>query len=136
MVRPKYNSEIGEFLGLYETVGFLVVRGDAGDIFLNCGFDKEKSKVLYSQYRRKIPNASCGNMFNRHRMIESGELDSDISQLHVLLPSVTDKFEEINQYLKNISIAPIDIKQNQLNVWAQNGAFNPAKLDLYEDKKK
>ena len=66
MVRPKYNSETGEFLGLYETVGLLVVRGDAEEIFLNYGFDKEKSKVLYSHYRRKIPNAFCGTMFNRH----------------------------------------------------------------------
>ena len=27
MIRPKYNAETGEFLGLYETVGFMVVRG-------------------------------------------------------------------------------------------------------------
>ena len=26
MIRPKYNAETGEFLGLYETVGFMVVR--------------------------------------------------------------------------------------------------------------
>ena len=40
MVRPKYSSETGEFLGLCETVGFLVVRGDAEEIFLNYEFDK------------------------------------------------------------------------------------------------
>ena len=41
MVRPKYNVEAGEFLGLYKTVGFLLVRGNAEEIFLNYGFDKE-----------------------------------------------------------------------------------------------
>ena len=29
MVRPKYNSETGDFLGLYETIGYMVVRGYA-----------------------------------------------------------------------------------------------------------
>ena len=113
MIRPKYNSETGEFLGLYETVGFLVVRDDAEEIFLNYGFDKEKSKVLYSHYKRKIPSAFCGTVFNLHRtMIESGGLDLDFSQLLFFLPSVTDRPEEINQYLKNVSITPINIKQN------------------------
>ena len=28
--------------------------------------------------------------------------------------------EGINQYLRNISISPIDIKQEQWNVWAEN----------------
>ena len=87
MFRPKYNSETGGFLGLYETVGFMLVRGDAKEIFLNFGFDKEKSKVLYSHYRRKIPNTFCGTMFNHHKtMIGSEELDSDFSQLYILYP--------------------------------------------------
>ena len=78
MFKPKYNSETEEFLGLCETVGLMVVRGDSEEIFLNYGFDKEKLKVLYSHYRRKIPNVFCGTMFNRYRtIIESGELDPD-----------------------------------------------------------
>ena len=32
-------------------------------------------------------------------------------------------------------MAPIDIKQNQLNVSAQNGVSNPAKLDRYGQEK-
>ena len=83
MVRPNYNSKTGEFLGLYEAVGFLVVNGDAEEIFLNYDFDKEKSKALYSHYTRKIPNTFRGTKFNRQRtMIESGELDSEFSQLY------------------------------------------------------
>ena len=53
---PRYNKDTGEFLGLYETIGLLVVRGDAEEIFFNYSYDKEKSKVLYSNYRRKISN--------------------------------------------------------------------------------
>ena len=84
-IRPKYNIETGGFLGLYETIGFTVIRGDAEVVFFKYGFDKENSKVLYSHYRRRTPNAFCGTMFNhvhRHRVaVESGELESDRSCL-------------------------------------------------------
>ena len=50
IVRPKCNPETGEFLGLYETVGFMVVRGSPEEVFFNYGYDKDKSKVLYSHY--------------------------------------------------------------------------------------
>ena len=26
MIRPKYNAETGEFLGVYETVGFMILK--------------------------------------------------------------------------------------------------------------
>lgn len=54
MVRPKYNPDTGEFLGLYETVGIIVVRGSPKELFFNYGYDRKKSKVLYSHYRRRI----------------------------------------------------------------------------------
>ena len=46
-----------------------------------------------------------------------------------------DRSDGINQNLKNLSITPINIKQNQLNVWSQGGLFNPAKLDPYGQEK-
>ena len=77
LVRPRYNSESENFLGLYETVGFFIVRGDPDEVFFNDGFDKQNSKVLYSHYKRRILNAFSGAIFNRHRsMLESGELES------------------------------------------------------------
>ena len=80
MVLPCYDSETGEFGGLYETVGFLVVRGSPEKVFLNYGYDKEKSKVLYSHYRRKIPNSFSGTIFDCHRtMIEIGEIEGEMS---------------------------------------------------------
>ena len=64
----------GEILGLYETNGFISVRGDSDELFFNYGFDKEKSKTLYSHYKRRMPNLFAETMFNRHRqMVESGE---------------------------------------------------------------
>ena len=125
---PRYHKDTGEFLGLYETVGLLGVRGDAEEIFLNYEYDKEKSKVLYLNYRRKTPNSFCGNIFNRQRSV----IECEETSLYFFLPTITDRSEMVNQYLNNISISPLDIKQEQLNAWAGNVMFNPQKLD-YED---
>ena len=56
-----------------ETAEYLVVRGDSEEIFFSYRFGKEKSKILYSHYRRRISNAFCRTIFNRHHsMIKIG----------------------------------------------------------------
>ena len=75
MIRPKYNADTGEFLGLYETVGFMVVEGSPDEVFFNYGYNRDKSKVLHSHYGRRIPNSFSGIIFNCHRTIETGEID-------------------------------------------------------------
>ena len=131
-LRPRYNPETGEFLGIYETISFLVARGDPFEIFLNYGFDLEKSKILYSTFRKKIPTSYCGTMFNRHKqMIESGEVNMKMPQLFSYLPSITDRSADINQYLKNVSISPFDVTKKQLDIWTGSGQeFIPSKLDM------
>ena len=47
MIRPCYDSETGHFKGLYETIGYVVVRGSPEEVFFNYGYDCEKSKILY-----------------------------------------------------------------------------------------
>ena len=47
----------GEFLGLYETVGHLFSSEEV--FFFYYGYDKKKSKILHSHYRRRILNASA-----------------------------------------------------------------------------
>ena len=69
-------------------------------------------------------------------MVESGELESDFIHLYFFLPSITDWSEEINQYLKNDSVTPIDIKQIQLDTWAGDIQFDPSKLDTFSLDKK
>ena len=83
MVRFKYNPEASEFLGLYETVGFMVVRGPGEEVFFNYGYDKENSKMLYAHYRRRIPNSFSGAIFNRHCIvIESGKAHAEFSNIY------------------------------------------------------
>ena len=119
MVRPRYKPETGEFLCYYETIGYLVVRGSPEEVFFNYGFDKEKSKILYSTYCKRMSSSFSRTAFNRHKsMIESEEVEGDFSNIYFFLPAITDRSEDINQYLNNVSISPINITQSQLNDWA------------------
>ena len=40
---PRYDANTGKFLGLYEILGFLVVRGDPFEVFLSYRYDTVKS---------------------------------------------------------------------------------------------
>ena len=64
-------------------------------------------------------------------MIESGKVDSELSNIYFFLPYITDKNEDKNKFLKNVSISPIDITQQQFNKWA-GVEFNSTKLDFFE----
>ena len=87
-------------------------------------------KILYSHYRRRIPNSFSGTIFNCHRaMIESGEVEADFSNIYFFLPSITNRSEDINQYLL-VSISTVNITEFQLNNWAGT-KFHPSKLDLF-----
>ena len=97
MARPCCDPMTGELLGLYDTIGFLVVRGDDEEHILNYGYDETKSKLPCSFYKRRIPNAFGRKMFSRHRvMYESGEMKTDFSKVFFFLPSITYQSEEIN----------------------------------------
>ena len=63
-------------------------------------------------------------------MIEAGEIDSESSNIYFFLPSITDRSEDTNKYLKNVSTSPIDITQKQFDD-STGCSFNPAKLDLF-----
>ena len=135
--RPTHNTVAGKFLGVYGIFGLFVVCGEPDEIFLNYGYDEEKSKILYSSYRRKIPNSFCGTILNRHRtLIECGETDLNTSKLYFFLPSITDRSECVDKYMNNVSISPLDIKQEQLNCWAENVTFNTQKLDFFMLKRR
>ena len=95
-------------------MGYLVVRGSPEEVFFNYGFYREKSKGLHSHYRRRNSNSFSGTMFNGHcTIIEIGEVEGDSSKIYFLLPAITGRLEEINQYLNNVSISRLDLSQKQ-----------------------
>lgn len=95
---------------------FMVVRGFPEEVFFNYGYNKDKFEVLYSHYRRRIPNSFSKTILNRHRvMIESVEVDAEFSSIYFFLPSITDRNKDITKYLKNVSVSPTDTTQQQFN---------------------
>ena len=46
LIRPRYDPETGNFLRLYETVGFIIVRGDSDKGF-STTVSKNKSQVFH-----------------------------------------------------------------------------------------
>ena len=68
-------------------------------------------------------------------MIKSNELEIDFSTLYYFLPSVNDRSEEINQYLKNVTISCVDIEKEEFDKWTSQ-EFDPSQLDLYGNQNK
>ena len=129
--RPCYDPVAGNVLGLYETTGFIVVRGDPKEHFLDYGYCKQNSKILHSHHKNKIPCSFSSTFFNRHKLqFESGTLQTTSSNACYLLPSTTDRSEEINRYfLGSLNLCPIDIPKNVFET-KKNVNFGPSKLDF------
>ena len=101
---PRYDVNIGWFLGLYETIRYLVLRGDYDKHFLNYGYCEENSKILYFSYKCKVSNSFAGTLFNRHHLLfETGRLQTEFSNLYYFLPYIADRSESINQHMLRIS---------------------------------
>ena len=52
----KYEFSTGQFLGLHETVGLIVVIGEGNEVFFSYGYDKVNLKLLRSYQKRRLPN--------------------------------------------------------------------------------
>ena len=127
--RPKYDRDTGKFLGLYETVGFLVVPGDLPEVFLSYGCDTEKSKVSYSNFKHKILSSFSGTLFNSHIKLIEKSNELEMSQLFFFLPAITDRKESLNQYLENVNITPVDVDKKKLDTLCGK-PFDPSRLDF------
>ena len=128
MFRPCYNTVAGHFQGLYETLGYIMVRGDEDEHFLDYGFSKQNSKILHSYHKKHMPNNFSGIFFNRHRIqYESGTLNTNFSQIYYFLPSITDRVEEINRNMGSVNLLPIEINEDTFEV--DGMPFDPSKLD-------
>ena len=73
LYRPKHDEMTGAFLGLYGTLGYIMVRGDPQEHFLHYGFCKKNSKIFHSHHKKRKPSSVSGTFFNRYRIqYESG----------------------------------------------------------------
>ena len=109
LFHPRYDPITSTFLGLYETLGYILVRDDADEHFLDCGYSKKDFKILHSLHKKYVPNSFSGTFFNRHRLqYESGALQTDFSEIVYFFLSITDRVEEINHHLGSVNLYLID----------------------------
>ena len=132
-----YDIESGQFKGIREQMAFIVLRVDVEETFLSYGFDKLKSKLLYSFSKQQIPNAFVSVAFKKHfEQIMSGERNES-SSLFYFLPSVSDRKEEINQHKNNVSLSPVDITVDFIESFSvEKISFKPDLLDSSDEKER
>ena len=133
-----YEIESGQFKGIREQLAFIVLRGDPDETFLSYGYDKIKSKLLYSYSKQQIPNAFVSVAFKKHfEQIMSNDRD-ETSSLFYFLPSVSDRKEEINQHKNNVSLSPVDITVDFIESFSvgEKVSFRPDLLDSSDEKER
>ena len=127
-----YDLQTGKFIGLRCEVAFIVLRGDERELLLSYGFDTEKSSVLYSSSKQKIPDAFISTSFKKHyseNMNERREKE-DFSTLFYYLPFITDRKEDINQRRNNVNLSPVDCSISFIKSFSKNKEkFNPSLLN-------
>ena len=133
-----YDVETGNFKGIREQLAFIVLRGDSDETFLSYGFDKIKSKLLYSFSKQQIPDAFVSVAFKKHFDEIMNEKRSDSSSLcFYFLPSVSDRKEEINQHKNNVALYPIDITLDFIESFsAEKVSFRPDLLNSSDEKER
>ena len=133
-----YDLESGDFKGICEQIAFIVLRGDVDETFLSYGFNKIKSKLLYSFSKQQIPNAFVSVAFKKHFDEIMNENKSEIkSSLFYFLPSVSDRKEAINQHKNNVSLSPVDVTLEFIESFSTEGAFfRPDLLNSCNEEKR
>ena len=118
------------FQGLYETLGYIMVRGDPQDHFLDYEYSKQNSKILHSHYKKRILSSFGGTFFNRHRIqFESSAFQTTFSNVCYFLTSTTDRIKDINKHMGSVYLSPIDIPKNAFEVQS-HVQFDPSKFDF------
>ena len=133
-----YDIESGQFKGIREQMAFIVLRGDIDETFLSYGFDKIKSKLLYSFSKQQIPNAFVSVAFKKHfEQVMSTDRRDISSSMFYFLPSVSDRKEEINQHKNNVSLSPVDILVNFIESFSvEKVSFRPDLLDSSDENER
>ena len=134
-----YDLESGDFRGIREQIAFIVLRGDADEIFLSYGYNKTKSTALYSYSKEQIPNAFVSVAFKKHFEEIVNESKSDVrSSLFYFLPSISDRKESVNQFKNNVSLMPNDISLELIESFSllKDVSFKPHLLNSVKEEER
>ena len=122
-----YDLTTGEFQSLQTELAFIMPRGDNNQAFFSYVYDADKSAVLYSKSKQKVPDAFITTSFKKYSEI----IKEEFSTLFYYLPSITDRKETINQHKNNINLTPVDCPLTFIENFSskKDTSFNPQLLN-------
>ena len=127
---PSYDLNSGEFLGINEVVGYIMLRNVENEVFFSYGYSEEHASTLFCHQKQSIPNIFRATAFNLHRLSTHLENKSTMSDICFYLPSITDRKEDINRYKSMVSLLPVTSSIADINGFSPDGYdFNPKHLD-------
>ena len=104
---PMYDIPTGKFVGVKESVGYIMIRNQEDEVFLSYGFSSEHSATLYCYQKQPIPNIFRRTAFNTHKLSTYLENKVQKSDICFYLPSITDRKESINRYKDMVLLVPV-----------------------------
>ena len=122
ILRRRYDSISGEFLGIEYCVGLITVKNDE-EQFFDYGYNKDNSKMLYSTKKLNTPSCFKETVFRVRKMQYEGGafFEESFSKIFFYLLSTVDRSEKIDKYLTSIHLKPYHLNPSSLG---EN--FNPA----------
>ena len=130
MFVPMYDNTTGRFLGVKETLGYIMLRNKPEETFLTYGFSAKHSGILFCFSKQPMPNIFRGTSLNSHKLQTFAGNKSKRSGLFFYLPSITDRKETINRYKDQVSLVPVTSTIAEIAKFApENYDFNPLYLD-------
>ena len=131
MFVPEYDRNNGKFLGVKETLGYIMLRNEAEETFFIYGYKAEHANVLCCYSKQPMPNIFRGTSFISHKLESYAENKAKSSNLFFYLPSITDRKEQTKRYKEQVSLVPVSSTIADFEIFAPEGySFNPLHLNL------
>ena len=126
---PVYDKDTSKFKGIETRVALIIVRGDENECFLSYGYDPEKSKQLYSSFKKEMPNVFTSTTFKKFNDFLTSTDKGEYSTLFYFLPSITDRKEKINQFKNNVQLYPLTVQYDEFTEFNNGKQFFPQHLE-------
>ena len=130
----EYDRTNGKFLGVKETLGYIMLSYEADETFFTYGYKVEQATILCCYSKQPMPNIFRGTSFSSHKLEIYTENKAKSSDLLFYLPSITDRKEQINRYKDQVALVPVSSTIADFELFAPEGySFSPLHLNLLLD---
>ena len=127
MYAPDYDHKSGKFLGVKESLAYIMLRNEEQETFFTYGFSAEHASILYCYGRQSMPNVFKVTAFNTHKLQNYAEPKARMSDILFYLTSITDRKEDINRYRDQVALVPVTCTSADISKFAPEGyEFNPS----------